>query len=84
MRISDFGVVLDKRVYRDLEGGWKDLFNRIKWDVAKSVAKSAVGFQKGKIKARMSPTCVQGMSCMSDGRKASFGASFSRGRSGAC
>ena len=53
VRISDFKVVLDKRVYRDLEGGWKDLFNRIKWDVAKSVVKSAVGFQKSKVKVSM-------------------------------
>ncbi|KAK9812398.1 hypothetical protein WJX73_007715 [Symbiochloris irregularis] len=57
VRISDFGVVLDKRVYTNLEGGWKDLFNRIKWDVAKSVAKSAVGFQKGKIK-ELTPVVV--------------------------
>lgn len=50
MKISDFKVVLDKRVYTKLEGGWQDLFNRIKWDVVKSVLKSAAGFQKGKLK----------------------------------
>ena len=38
VKISDFKVVLDKRVYRNVEGGWPDLFNRIKWDVVKSVA----------------------------------------------
>ena len=59
LRISDFKVVLDKRVYRDLEGSWQDLFNRIKWDVVKSVAKSAVGFQKGKLKVAPSAALVR-------------------------
>lgn len=49
IKISDFKLVVDKRVYA-LDGRWGDLLNKIKWDLAKSVAKSAVGIQKGKIR----------------------------------
>ena len=52
MKISDFKLVVDKRVY-SLEGRWQDLLNRIKWDVGKSVAKSALGIQKGKMRVRL-------------------------------
>ena len=51
IKISDFKLVIDKRVYA-LDGRWGDLLNKIKWDLAKSVAKSAVGIQKGKLRVR--------------------------------
>jgi hypothetical protein len=50
VNIKDFKVLLDKRVYRDLEGEWRDLFNRLKWDVVKSVLKSVAGLQGRKFR----------------------------------
>ena len=50
LKIKDFKLVVDKRVYSNLEGRWQDLLNRIKWDVGKSVGKSALGIQKSKLK----------------------------------
>ena len=47
---SDFKMVLDNRVYRSLEGRWRDLFNRVKWDTIKSVLKSVAGLQGRKFK----------------------------------
>lgn len=55
--------MLDKRIYRDLEGGWADLFNRIKWDVVKSIVKSAMGFQKSKVKVRSGSSSSQKVAC---------------------
>ena len=43
-------MVLDKRVYERLEGRWRDLFNRIKWDTIKSAVKSVAGLQGRKFK----------------------------------
>lgn len=45
-------MLLDKRVYRDLEGKWVDLFNRLKWDTVKSALKSVAGLQGRKFKVR--------------------------------
>ena len=50
MNIHDFKVVLDKRVYRGIEGQWRDLFGRIKWDAVKSALKSVAGLQGRKFK----------------------------------
>ncbi len=52
MNIKDLKVLLDKRVYRDLEGQWRDLFNRLKWDTVKSALKSVAGLQGRKFKVR--------------------------------
>lgn len=52
MNIKDFKVLLDKRVYHNLEGQWRDLFNRLKWDTVKSALKSVAGLQGRKFKAR--------------------------------
>lgn len=48
--IKDFKVLLDKQVYEGLEGRWVDLFNRMKWDIIKSVLKSVAGLQGRKFK----------------------------------
>ena len=50
MNIKDFKVLLDKRVYHNLEGQWRDLFNRLKWDTVKSALKSVAGLQGRKFK----------------------------------
>ena len=50
VNIHDFKVLLDKRVYRGIEGGWRDLFGRIKWDTVKSALKSVAGLQGRKFK----------------------------------
>ena len=52
VNIKDLKVLLDKRVYRDLEGQWRDLFNRLKWDTVKSALKSVAGLQGRKFKVR--------------------------------
>ena len=52
MNIKDFKVLLDKRVYHNLEGQWRDLFNRLKWDTVKSALKSVAGLQGRKFKVR--------------------------------
>lgn len=54
VNIKDLKVLLDKRVYRDLEGQWRDLFNRLKWDTVKSALKSVAGLQGRKFKVRHS------------------------------
>lgn len=53
--IKDFKVLLDAQVYEDLEGRWVDLFNRMKWDIIKSVLKSVAGLQGRKFKVVLSP-----------------------------
>lgn len=50
MNIKDFKVLLDKRVYMNLEGQWRDLFNRLKWDTVKSALKSVAGLQGRKFR----------------------------------
>ena len=50
MNIRDFKVLLDKRVYHNLEGQWRDLFARLKWDTVKSALKSVAGLQGRKFK----------------------------------
>jgi len=45
-------VLLDAQVYEDLEGRWVDLFNRMKWDIIKSVLKSVAGLQGRKFKVQ--------------------------------
>ena len=52
VNIKDFKVLLDKRVYHNLEGQWRDLFNRLKWDTVKSALKSVAGLQGRKFKVR--------------------------------
>ena len=46
---TDFKLVLDNRVYR-LDGGWRDLFQRMKWDVIKSALKSVLNLQGRKFR----------------------------------
>ena len=48
-------MLLDAQVYEDLEGRWVDLFNRMKWDIVKSVLKSVAGLQGRKFKVLLSP-----------------------------
>ncbi len=43
-------MVLDNRTYDQLEGGWRSLFDRLKWDIIKSVVKSVSGLQGKKVK----------------------------------
>lgn len=45
-------MVLDNRTYTHLAGKWRDLFDRLKWDIIKSVLKSLGGFQTKKVKVR--------------------------------
>lgn len=54
--IKDFKVLLDKQVYEGLEGRWVDLFNRMKWDIIKSVLKSVAGLQGRKFKVSLHNT----------------------------
>ncbi len=39
-------------MYERLEGRWRDLLNRLKWDTIKSAVKSVAGLQGRKFKAR--------------------------------
>ncbi len=48
-------MLLDAQVYEDLEGRWVDLFNRMKWDIIKSVLKSVAGLQGRKFKVHHNP-----------------------------
>ena len=50
VNFSDFKLVLDNRVYRNIDGRWADLFNKLKWDTIKSVVKSVTGLQGRKFK----------------------------------
>ena len=56
--IKDFKVLLDKQVYEGLEGRWVDLFNRMKWDIIKSVLKSVAGLQGRKFKVSLQITII--------------------------
>jgi hypothetical protein len=47
---TDLKLVLDGRTYENLEGRWRDLFARVKWDVVKSTVKSVAGLQGRKFK----------------------------------
>lgn len=49
-------MVLDNRVYDGLEGPWRDLFQRLKWDIVKSVLKSMTGLQGRKVKVLCAPS----------------------------
>ena len=55
VNIRDFKVLLDKRVYHNLEGQWRDLFARLKWDTVKSALKSVAGLQGRKFKVSHTP-----------------------------
>lgn len=55
VNIRDFKVLLDKRVYHNLEGQWRDLFSRLKWDTVKSALKSVAGLQGRKFKVPLRP-----------------------------
>ena len=57
MNIRDFKVLLDKRVYHNLEGQWRDLFARLKWDTVKSALKSVAGLQGRKFKVPPRDSC---------------------------
>ncbi|KAK9806263.1 hypothetical protein WJX72_007766 [[Myrmecia] bisecta] len=71
LSFTDFKVLLDNRVYENLEGRWRDLFNRIKWDTIKSVLKSVAGLQGRKFKELL-PSYMREDS--SDGDKKGSGA----------
>ncbi|GAB4818387.1 hypothetical protein N2152v2_005433 [Parachlorella kessleri] len=47
---NDLKFVSDSMVYEGLEGRWRDLFNRMKWDAIKSAVKSMAGLQGKKFK----------------------------------
>lgn len=53
LNINDFKVLLDGRVYTQLDGQWLDLFNRLKWDTIKSVMRSVLGLQGKKFNVRL-------------------------------
>lgn len=55
---NDLKLVLDSRTYENFEGGWRDLFVRIKWDTVKSVVKSVTGLQGRKFKVIICPVFV--------------------------
>ena len=50
-------MVLDNRTYDGLEGAWRDLFQRLKWDIVKSVLKSMSGLQGRKVKVCICHPC---------------------------
>ena len=62
--IKDFKVLLDAQVYEDLEGRWVDLFNRMKWDIIKSVLKSVAGLQGRKFKVPYMQVSIKSVSCL--------------------
>ncbi len=43
-------------MYRNIDGRWADLFNKLKWDTIKSVVKSVTGLQGRKFKVRPIPS----------------------------
>ncbi|KXZ43624.1 hypothetical protein GPECTOR_85g354 [Gonium pectorale] len=45
-----WSVVIDARVYRNVEGGLWDIPKKYKWDVIRSVIKNVAGVQAGKLK----------------------------------
>ncbi|GAX73762.1 hypothetical protein CEUSTIGMA_g1213.t1 [Chlamydomonas eustigma] len=47
--ISDWGIVLDPCVYRNVDGVWNTILNKYKWDVVMSIIKSATGWQARKV-----------------------------------
>ena len=57
MNINDFKMLLDTREYQNLEGRWRDLITRIKWDTVKSVVKSAAGLNKSKFRVCARTCC---------------------------
>ncbi len=67
-------MVLDNRTYDQLEGGWRSLFDRLKWDIIKSVVKSVSGLQGKKVKvsprdgmsqnSRSTPAAASGQDCI--------------------
>jgi hypothetical protein len=46
-------------VYERVEGRWRDLLNRLKWDTVKSAVKSVAGLQGRKFKARTGSLMVR-------------------------
>lgn len=54
---TDFRLLLDNRTYR-MEGKWRDLFQKMKWDVLKSAFKSILGMQGRKFKVWPSSRCA--------------------------
>lgn len=44
--------------YENLEGRWRDLFNRMKWDAIKSAVKSMAGLQGRKFKVGWELFCM--------------------------
>eukprot|EP00775_Hariotina_reticulata_P010874 gene10874-11028_t len=49
LSINNFGLVLDKKVYRNIAGGWKDVLNKYKWDAVESCVRSILGLQSRKL-----------------------------------
>lgn len=56
LSISGFGLVLDNRVYRNIDGGWTTVLNRYKWDAIRSLVKSVSGLQARKLQELQIPT----------------------------
>ena len=52
-------MVLDNRTYDQLAGKWRDLFDRMKWDIIKSVIKSVSGLQGKKVKVSQPLPCAR-------------------------
>ncbi|KAL4444145.1 hypothetical protein ABPG75_011882 [Micractinium tetrahymenae] len=50
LTFNDLKLVIDNRTYANIEGRWRDLFNKMKWDTVKSVVKSVAGLQGRKFK----------------------------------
>eukprot|EP00878_Enallax_costatus_P023923 GHUV01025489.1.p1 GENE.GHUV01025489.1~~GHUV01025489.1.p1 ORF type:complete len:403 (+),score=144.92 GHUV01025489.1:2173-3381(+) len=56
LSISGFGLVLDNRVYRNIDGGWRSVLNRYKWDAIRSLVKSFSGLQARKLQELQIPS----------------------------
>ncbi|KAL4419415.1 hypothetical protein ABPG77_006342, partial [Micractinium sp. CCAP 211/92] len=50
LTFNDLKLVIDNRTYSNIDGRWRDLFNKMKWDTVKSVVKSVAGLQGRKFK----------------------------------
>ncbi len=50
LSFSDLKLLLDGRTYECVDGSWRDLASRLKWDTVKSVLKSVAGLQGRKFK----------------------------------
>ncbi|QDZ17850.1 Golgi-body localization domain-containing protein [Chloropicon primus] len=79
LNVSDMKVYLDTFNYLYYKGTWKDLLDKVKWNIVKSVVKNVAGFQFGKIKAFTSSLTPSKLKPISAKKKSIF--SWNRGES---